>query len=376
MQIRFLKLINFRNFKTLKINFSETLNIIYGKNGMGKTNIVEAIYVLSLTKSFRTTNDKLLVHKDSNTFKIEGIVFDGSEKTYKLSLNDTGKKTRINKTSIQKLSDYISKLSVIVFSPADLRIIKSSPQDRRKSVNMQLSQISNRYLKMLGTYNKILKQRNSYLRTMYVNKNASVDYLDILTSELVDYGLEIYKERALYFSQLNDQISDYYEKITGAKDLQIKYISDFKDLEKSDLLKKYKTTENKDVIFGKTSIGIHRDDFSLAVAEDSLKDFGSEGQQKNAIIAYKLSEIDIFYKTKKSNPILILDDLFSELDNEKITNILKLINPDIQTFITTTDIRKITPKLRQKSKIIKVIDGTVEEETKWKKIIQIVIFRY
>jgi len=363
MRIKSLKLFNFRNYKNLKIDFSDTLNIIYGKNGMGKTNLVEAVYVLALTKSFRTNNDKLLISKEEELFKIEGTIIDTTENNYKITLNEEGKKVEVNNTPIPRLSDYISKLSVIIFSPDDLRIIKSTPQDRRKVLNMQLSQLNNNYLKHLNNYNKVLKQRNAYLKTMYVNHNASKDFLDILTSELIEYGEKIYEERTEYFSYLNGIIADKYSKIAGQNILEIKYLSDFKNFHKEKILKKYKSSENKDIILGKTSIGIHRDDYAFYLNGDSLKDYGSEGQRKNAIISYKLSEIEIFFQKKKTNPILILDDLFSELDNEKIKNILKMIDKNVQTFITTTDINKVSEQIKKKSKIFEA-KGTKIKETK------------
>ena len=362
MQICSLKLINFRNYQSLKIEFSKTLNIIYGNNGMGKTNLVEAIYVLALTKSFRTNNDSLLINKDQDLLKIEGEIKDKTINNFKLILDSEGKKVKINDNTEPKLSDYISKFRVILFSPADLRIIKAAPSDRRKYLNRQLSQLNNVYLKTLNKYNKILKQRNAYLKTMYINQNAKVEYLDILTEELINYGEKIYIERNKYFEIINEIISKKYLRIAGAKQLKIKYLSDYKDFDKEKLLKKYKNSENKDVILGKTHVGIHHDDYMFYLNEESLKDYGSEGQQKNAIIAYKLSEIELFYKQKESYPVLILDDLFSELDNEKIENIFKVLKKRIQTFITTTNIEIISEEIINKSKIFKVDLGNVEEE--------------
>ena len=356
MQIRSLKLVNFRNYLSLKIDFSPTLNIIIGKNGMGKTNLVEAIYVLALTKSFRSNNDKLMIYQDKDLFKITGKIVDEGENTLEIILNNEGKKAKINKTSCIKLSDYISKFRVIVFSPDDLRIIKSTPGERRKTLNMQLSQLDNSYLKNLGCYNKLLKQRNSYLKTMYTNHNASIDYLDILTDKLITYGESIYKQRKNYFASLNEIIAKKYAK---KETLIIKYMTDYDNYNKNKLKQKYKKSINKDIILGATQIGIHRDDYIFQFNNNDLKDFGSEGEQKNAVITYKLAEIELFYMRHHSYPVLILDDLLSELDEGKIKNILKKINKKTQTFITTVDEKIVTSGLIKEGKIFKIKDGKI-----------------
>ena len=361
MQIRSLKLINFRNYLSLNITFSDNLNIIYGNNGMGKTNLVEAIYVLALTKSFRTNNDKILISKEKDLFKIEGIINDFSENKFQVILNKEGKKAKINQTFLSKLSDYISKFSVIVFSPDDLHIIKTSPNERRKTLNRELSQLNNCYLKDLNKYNKILKQRNSYLKTMYINHNTSGEFLDILTNELITYGEKINKARNNYFFNINEKINANYFKIAKEKAIEIKYISDFNNFDREKLKKKYKSQQNKDTILGQTSIGIHHDDYIFQLKGEALKDYGSEGQQKNAIIAYKLAELELFYKEKGSYPVLILDDLFSELDKTKIKNILRMIKTKIQTFITTTDTKIISREIIMQSKLLKVNKGSVKE---------------
>ena len=243
-----------------------------------------------------------------------------------------------------------------------MRFIKDSPTVRRNSINIEISQLNNLYLKTLNMYNKILKQRNNYLKTVSINGNSSLDYLDVLTNKLVDNGLRIYELRKKYINYLNENISNYYFNICGENDLKLDYVSDFRIEDKSKIIEKYKENLNRDIILGKTSIGVHHDDIKFKLNNKNIKDFGSEGQQKNAIIAYKLSLIDLFKKIKGSYPILILDDLFSELDKQKINNILNLISSDIQTFITTTEIDKINLNVIKKSKIFHVLDGEVRED--------------
>ena len=278
-------------------------------------------------------------------------------------INNDGKKVKINDTKITRLSDYISKINVILFSPNDLRIIKDTPSIRRKMLNIEISQLDNLYLKNLQDYNKIMKQRNSYLKTLGVNGNASHDYLDILTNKLIDVGINIHKKREYFINELNEYITDLFFKITNSKDLKIEYLSDYNNITKEKLLEQYKKNMDRDLMFGKTHLGIHHDDIIFKINDNNLKEYGSEGQQKNAIIALKLAEINIFYKSKNTYPILILDDLFSELDIEKINNILKLLDSNIQTFITTTEIDKVKSEIFNNCKIIKLTDTDIEEVT-------------
>ena len=362
MQIVDLKLTNFRNYEKLEINFNNNLNIIYGNNGMGKTNLVEAIGVLALTRSFRLVNDKNLIYKDKNITLIEGNVKKEYINNYKVIISDEGKKVKIDNTKISKISDYISKINVVVFNPEDLKIIKDTPSTRRKTINIEISQINISYLKNLNNYNKILKQRNAYLKSLAVNSNMSTDYLNILTKKLIEFGLKIYEERKKYYDLINKYISDYYKKITGFENLLVKYISDYENMNEKKLEEVYKKNLKRDLFIGKTSFGIHHDDLEFYLNDMNLKTYGSEGQQKNAIISLKLSEIQIINEIRKEYPILILDDLFSELDNEKITNILKILNNDIQTFITTANISNISNSLFKNCKVIRVNNGKIEEE--------------
>ena len=238
MKIHHLKLLNFRNYEKMEVSFSPKYNIIFGNNGSGKTNLVESIYVLALTKSFRGTVDKILLMNSKDVCRIEGEVSDKYTNKYKLIIKDGGKKVKINDTKVDKLSDYISKISVVLFNPDDLRFIKDSPTVRRKAINLEISQINNAYLKNLNMYNKLLKQRNSYLKTTNINANSSSEYLTILTNKLIDYGEQIYLSRKKYVDLLNQRIGDLYNSICGIKDLKLEYVSDFKNFDKEKILKK------------------------------------------------------------------------------------------------------------------------------------------
>ena len=358
MKIQHLNLFNFRNIERLSIDFGNSYNIIYGNNGAGKTNLVESIYYLALTKTFRNSLDKIIIMKNKSKCKIEGTIEKKYDYNYKIILDNRGKAVFVNNSKIDKISDYISKMSIVLFSPDSLRFIKESPSIRRNYINLEISQINNNYLKILNNYNRILKQRNSFLKK-YKNDDNSNNYLNILTNNLIDCGLEIFKFRMKYINLINKSIGGFYEKICGLSNLRFEYYSQYNELNKKDLLDKYNKLKEKECLFKKTLIGIHYDDFKILINDLLIKDYGSEGQQKNAIIAFKLAEIELFNDIKKEYPILILDDLFSELDKEKINNILKLINSNIQTFITTTDLDKIDNNILKNSYKYFVDNGNV-----------------
>lgn len=362
MKILDLKLLNFRNYEKLSLNFDPKKNLIIGKNGMGKTNIVEAIYVLAFTKSFRGTKESVVIKYNTDLTRVEGTISDKYKTDYKVIIKEADKTVKINNTKVDKLSDYLSKINIVLFTSHDLLLIKDTPSVRRKLINIELSQFSNDYLKLLTLYNKVLKQRNLYLKTLYLNGTAPISYLDILTEQLIDLGLKIYNYRFNFIEKISKFITDNYKRISGNDGLMLKYDSFFYGKTKDELINIYKKEEKKDIILGKTNYGIHKDDYTFYLNDANLKDYGSEGEQKNAIISLKMAEIEIFRKEKNVTPILILDDLFSELDEEKINNIMRFIDDDIQTFITTTELDKVNEEIKKDSRIFNVLNGTVKEE--------------
>lgn len=362
MKIDSLSLMNFRNYETLNISFGN-LNIIYGLNGSGKTNIVEAIYMLALTKSFRINNDKIMIKKGKIKAKIKGNVLKkNDENEFGVEISNDGKIVTINGEKQDKVSDYVSKINVILFNPSNTRLIDDAPSERRKMLNIEISQIYKEYLVVLTNYQRILKQRNFYIRGMYINGSYTSEYLDILTKKLVEYGKVICKYRQDFIDNINKYIISNYEKIFGSGTLKIRYVSTFKNKSEDDLIKRFKDNYQKELSVGKTLEGIHHDDIMFILDNNNLKELGSEGQRKNAIISFKLAEINVIYDIKGYYPILILDDLFSELDKEKITNLLGMLDRNVQTFITTTDLKNISKKVIKDAKKIKVCDGAIEEE--------------
>ncbi len=361
MRISNLKLTNFRNYETLNLDLQNGLNIIYGENGSGKSNLVEAIYLLALTKSFRLNNDKNLIQKTKESANIEGKIWKGNDYSlYKVNISNDGKKVEIDNNKINKISEYVTKIQIIIFYPRDTELINSSPSERRRVLNIEISQIFKEYMLLLSNYNKILKQRNAYLKQLYLYGNASREYLDILTKKLVENGKKINKYRQEFINNINENITEVYQKIFEKGTLKVRYLSNYNKTEK-ELLDIYRKNYSKEMAFGKTLIGIHHDDFEFILDGNKLKEWGSQGQMKNAILSFKLAEIKIIKEIIKEYPILILDDLFSELDNKKVLNILQVLNEEVQTFITTTDIDSIPAELLTKSAIYQVQNGQVTE---------------
>ena len=356
MKITNLKLVNYRNYDQININFSNNINIIYGNNGTGKSNLIEAIYLLSLTKSFRTLDDKNLIKNNTNTALVKGII---DNKVYFIELSNSLKKVFIDNKKINRISDYISKVNIILFNPLDTKILTDSPNARRKMLNIEISQINKEYVNLLSTYNRILKHRNAYLKQLYLNGNASIDYLNILTTKLIDLGINIYNIRKDYIEQINNNLTNIYKEIFDYGELKIKYMSTF-NKDKEELLQIFQKNYKKEITYGKTIFGIHHDDIHFILDGNNIKEYGSIGQQKNSIISFKLAELPLIKEKNGAYPILILDDLFSELDNKKINNIIKMLNKEVQTFITSTDIDRVNKDLLNDSYIFYINNGKIE----------------
>ncbi len=361
MKIENIKIKKFRSYDHLELSFSPEVNILYGKNGTGKTNLVESLYFLALTKSFRLNNDKFLIKKNEIAATVEGNILTDVSTNYKITINEEGKRIEIDKTKVKKMSEYISRINVILFNPLDSKVINDAPAVRRRLLNVEISQLYKEYLVYLSNYDKVLKQRNTYLKVVYTNGNASKDYLNILTDKLIEYGIKIAEYRNNFINSINEYITDIYKNIFLKGELRLRYSSDFKNKSADEIREKFRELYIKEISNGKTVIGIQHDDIDFLLDGNKLKDWGSVGQIKNSIISFKLAEIIVFEKIKHEFPILILDDLFSELDKEKIENILKMLNHNVQTFITTTDIDNVNTSLFNDYKIFNVTEDGIKE---------------
>lgn len=365
MEIKQLRLYNFRNFETLELNFNKKNTIFIGNNAQGKTNILEAIYVLGLTKSYFNINDKNLIKFEELYSKIQGTIIDNNiEKKLEILINEKGKKVKIDNKDITKLSNYISKLNVIIFSPDNIRLLKDSPSYRRKYLNIEISQLYNNYINNLNDFNKLLKQRNEYLKVISNQKSFDMEYLNIINEKYVELSVNIYRYRKKFIDKINEEIEKIYFEITGFNNLKLRYVScidycdDIADMKKI-FLNKLNSNLKKDMFYKMSLLGPHRDDFILELDNKNVLLYGSQGQTKCAVLALKFAEIPIFKKILNVNPIILLDDIFSELDVNKKNLLLQFIPNDIQTIITTTDLNMIDEKILEDSEIFVVKDGKI-----------------
>ena len=368
MYLSKIELLHFRNYNKINLKLCNKCNIFLGNNGVGKTNILESIYILALTKSYKIGLENNIINKNSESCKISGILNDSDIfKELEIIVSNDKKIVKCNKKEVKKLSSYISNMNVIMFSPTDLDIIKGSPQIRRNLLNVNISQLYPLYLNYLNEYNKLLKNRNEYLKKLNINGYTDYRYLEIIDDKLADRGCLIMKYRKDYIEFINNHIEKVFNNIIGKNNLSVIYESSIEfnddfDTNKKIFISKLKKNIKKDIVNGMTSYGIHRDDFSFYFKEDNLKYFSSQGQQRVVIISFKLCEIMLFKEKINKCPILLLDDIFSELDIKTRNNLIKYIPDDIQTIITTTDLKNIKKSLLNKSKIFIIENNKVKEK--------------
>ena len=353
MNVTKIELINFRNNSKTTFNLFTNLNIIIGKNGIGKTSVIEAIYLGSVAKSFKTNNDYSIIKNGESFSRIKIDYFNYPYKnSLEVFLDNDGKKTKINGKIQSKLSDFISQYKVILFSPDELKLIKLSPNIRRNYINIQLSQLNKEYIYHLNNYNNLIKNKNDYLKKLMLNGNLDQRYLDIIDEKIVDEGLVIYNYRNKYINEINENINIIFNNYIKNQNIVIKYESDYSLNNKEKLIKELKKNRKKEINLGMTDYGIHRDDYVFYHNNNNAKEYSSQGIQKLIVLAMKLSEVKVFINKYNIKPIILLDDLFSELDSKNRNNIFKSLSDDVQIFITTTDLKNIDKKIIKKAKII------------------------
>ena len=360
MKLKKIYLKNYRNYDDILLELNNNLNIIIGDNAQGKTNLLESIYVLAVTKSFLSISDKNLINFNSRYSMIKGIVdYNGSYDELELLINDNGKVVKINKKEIKKLSDYISKMNVILFSSDSIRIFKDSPSCRRKYFNIQISQINKIYLANLNNYNLVLRQRNEFLKIINVNKESDMSYLDILDDKYISLSIDIYNYRRKYVNLVNKYIGDIFYSITELEGLKMVYTSNVSNLDNNLFKDKLKSNLSREIQYKITFIGPNRDDFYFDLNGKNLSLYGSNGQIRSAVLALKLAEVKLFTDVLSDTPILLLDDIFSELDIDKRNKVIKYLDNDIQTIVTTTDIENIDKNVRKKANVYKIENGKI-----------------
>ena len=360
MIIKSLELNNFRNYDNLTLSFNKGTNILYGDNAQGKTNILESIYLSATTKSHKVSKDKEIIKFGCEESHIRTYLEkDGVE--YRVDMHLRSNKSKgiaINKQKINKAAELLGLLNIVLFSPEDLNIIKNGPAERRRFIDIELCQLDSFYLYNLNHYNKIVNQRNKLLKDLYLKPDLK-ETLTIWDSQLVSFGSKIIERRQIFINQLNEIINKIHSKLSGGKEsLIIKYEP---DVSIEDFDNKLFHNKERDIRLKQTSVGPHRDDFSFIINDIDIRKYGSQGQQRTTALSLKLSEIELVKKITKDTPVLLLDDVLSELDSKRQNYLLNSIG-DIQTIITCTGLDEFINNRFEINKIFKVTNGSVTSE--------------
>ena len=356
MWINNIKLNNFRNYNNKEIKLHENINVFFGENAQGKTNIIESIFLCSIGKSFRTNKEKELIKFNEEKTSVE-INYEKSDRTGKIKIEIGDKKqVYLNGIKIKKLSELLGNINVVIFTPDDINILKGGPQNRRKFLDIMISQLRPNYMHILSLYNKTLEHRNNYLKQIKTEKKDE-NLLEIWDEKLIDYGIKIYEYRKEFLEKIKNKIKNIHQGITnGKEEIEIEYISDA--VTRQNFLNELKSRRKLDIIKGYTTKGIHRDDFIIYINKKEVGTFGSQGQNRTAMLSLKLSELQVIYDDIGEYPILLLDDFMSELDSKRRESFLNNIK-DIQVIITCTEKLRLE-NLKYFS--YNVIDGDIIEK--------------
>ena len=360
MIIKSLELKDFRNYETLAINFGPGTNILYGDNAQCKTNILEAIYLAATTKSHRGTRDGDIIRFGSEEGHIRIMLFKNDVDT-KLDIHLRKAKTKgiaIDGKKIKKAAELLGLLNVVFFSPEDLNIIKNGPGERRRFTDMELCQLDDFYLYNLNNYNKIVNQRNTLLKDVYFNPSLK-ETIEIWDSQLVSYGSKVIERRKSFTDQLNEVIGPVHEKLSGGRE-SLRIIYD-PNVEIEDYERELSSSTERDIKSKMTNVGPHRDDFIFMVGDLDIRKFGSQGQQRTAALSLKLAEIEIVKRLINDTPILLLDDVLSELDSGRQQFLLESIG-DVQTIITCTGVEDFVNSRLEIDKLFNISNGALVSE--------------
>lgn len=357
MYIESLELKNYRNYQDLQLDFDKGTNIFYGDNAQGKTNILESVYLCGTTKSHRGSKDKEIIRFGEEESHIR-MMIRKDELSYKIDMHlrkNKAKGVAINGLPIKKARELFGIVNLVFFSPEDLNIIKNGPGERRRFMDLELCQLDQIYLTDLAGYNHIVNQRNRLLKDLYMNPSLR-ETLDIWDMQMLQYGTKIIKKRKDFVRDLNQVIQDIHHNLTGGiEHLEVVYEPSTEAEDFENVLKK---NRERDIRMKMTSAGPHRDDLSFVVNGIDIRKYGSQGQQRTAALSLKLSEIYLVKEKIKDTPILLLDDVLSELDNNRQTYLLDCIH-DIQTLITCTGLDDFVSNQFHLNKVFRVIKGEV-----------------
>lgn len=361
MIIKSIELSNFRNYESLDLDFDYGTNILYGNNAQGKTNILEAVSVSGTTRSHKGSKDKEMIRFSEEEAHIKTVV-NKKDMDYQIDVHMKKNKTKgiaVNKVPLKKASELFGILNIVFFSPEDLNIIKNGPSERRRFLDSELCQLDKIYLSDLAKYNKILNQRNKLLKDMVFRPDLK-ETLPIWDAQLIDYGKRIIKRRKSFVDELNEIVFDIHKQISGEKEeLVLKYEPNIDDAFFHDELNRAK---ERDMRFCQTSVGPHRDDMQFSVFDVDIRKYGSQGQQRTSALSLKLAEIELVKRNINETPVLLLDDVLSELDSSRQNYLLNSIH-DIQTIITCTGLDEFIKNRFKIDKIFNVVEGVVTEKT-------------
>ena len=360
MIVKSLELKDYRNYSNLNMQFHNGTNILYGENAQGKTNILEAIYLCGTTKSHRGSKDKeiIMFHEEEAHVR---IILEKNQIPHRIDLHlkkNKAKGVAIDGIPIKRQGELFGMLNLVFFSPEDLYIIKNGPSERRRFLDLELCQLDKIYLNQLSNYNKTLAQRNNLLKQISTNRNL-LDTLYVWDSKLVEYGRKIIEARSDFVSRLNALVGEIHKRLSGGREeLNLQYEPSVRAEDFEDKLKK---SLDRDLYLKMTHVGPHRDDLCFLLGQIDIRKFGSQGQQRTAALSCKLAEIDLVKSVIKENPILLLDDVLSELDRQRQTHLLNSIG-DLQTMITCTGLEEFINNRFEYNKIFHVVEGTVFSE--------------
>ena len=368
MKLTNLQLQNFRNYESVQLEFTDGVHVFIGENAQGKTNLMESIYALAMTKSHRTTNDKELIGWNKEFATIKGTVEKTTTKTnLELQFSKKGKIAKVNYLEQKRLSSYLGNLNVILFAPENLTLVKGSPQNRRKFVDMELGQMSSLYLYDLVEYNRVLKQRNTYLKQLAIKKKQPDEYLEVLSEMLSELASKIVFHRLDFMKQLealaipiHDQLSLSREKFSVSYQATIPLEDGLTPSQMKEIyIDQFKKNQTREADQATTLIGPHRDDLIFYLNEVPVQTYGSQGQQRSTVLSLKLAEIELMKLSTGEYPLLLLDDVLSELDDDRQTHLIKAIENKVQTFITTTSLDGIKQQFINEPVVIPIEKGTI-----------------
>ena len=334
MWIKKIELKNFRNYKNQKLELNKNVNVLYGENAQGKTNIIESIFLCSMGKSFRAKKDKEMIKLDEDSCSVE-VEYEKSDREGKIKIEIGNKKNIfVNDIKIKRLSELLGKINIVIFTPDDIEIIKGGPDQRRKFLDIMISQLRPNYIHILSLYQKTIEQRNNYLKQIK-EEQKDENLLEIWDEKLAEYAIKICEYRKEFIEKLKPKMEKLHKEITNNKEeIKIEYVTEC--LDKKIYLDLLKERRKLDILKGFTTKGVHRDDFMIYINKKDIKIFGSQGQNRTAMLSLKLAELQVIYDEIGEYPILLLDDFMSELDKTRRKNFLENIE-GTQVIITGTE---------------------------------------